>query len=161
MKAESISLWRSPSPRARFLLELAGAAILFALAVALRLPNFQTVPPLTDEFKEVTRALDLYELGTPTWVAPASYIGPLFTYLLALVFRLVGVSLLVPRSVVLIFGALTVVLTFYLGKTLARGDWRVGAVAGLLLATNSHHILFNSHIAWSNDVTPFFTTLAA
>lgn len=150
---------RPKPPSARTSLELVWLAFLFLFAVGLRLPHLQTIPALTDEFKEVGWALDLHDTHHIPLVAFDSYDGPLFTYLLALLFTLFGVSVALPRLFVLLVGALTVVVTYYFGKTLARGDWRVGALAALLLATNAHHILFNSHVAWSNDTTPFFTTL--
>ena len=40
------------------------------------------------------------------------------------------------------------------------GGRLAGLVAALLLATNYVHIIINSHVAWSNSLTPFFTTLA-
>lgn len=147
------------APRARLVLELSGVVLLFVLALALRIPHFQTIPSLTDEFKEVGWALDAHENGTLPLVAFDAYDGPLFTYFLLFLFRLVGSSIFLPRLLVLFIGALSVVAVFYLGKLLARGDWRVGAAAALLYAANAHHILFNSHVAWSSDTSPFFTTL--
>lgn len=144
------------NPRALY--EPALVIALFCFAILVRTQNWMTVPPLTDEFKEVSWALDMNASGHVPLVAYDSYDGPLFTYLLAFLFRVLGPSILLPRLFVLIVGALTIVAVYYLGKTLARGDWRVGAIAALLLAANAHHILFNSHVAWSNDITPLFTT---
>lgn len=159
MNVGRIRILDTASPRARVGLELAALAILFLLALALRVPHLQTIPPLTDEFKEVGWALDMYETGKIPLVAFDSYDGPLFTYLLAFLFSLLGTSIELPRVVVLVLGALTVVTVYFFGKVLARGDWRVGALAAVLLAVNAHHILFNSHVAWSNDTTPLFATL--
>lgn len=150
--------YRSKIPR-WLLLELTLGLVLLGIAVALRLPHLMTVPALTDEFKEVGWALRIYRKHALPLVGFDAYDGPLFAYALALLFRLFGTSLILPRLFVMIVGALTVVLTFVLGKVLTRGDWRVGAAAALLLAANAHHILFNSHVAWSNDITPFFASL--
>lgn len=144
----------------RVWLQVGLVALVFAFALAVRLPNFLTIPALTDEFKEVGWALDVSETGKIPLIAFDSYDGPLFTYLLAILFRVFGTSVLLPRLFVLIVGALTIVAVYFLGRTLARGDWRVGMLTAFLLAANAHHILFNSHVAWSNDITPFFTTLA-
>lgn len=143
----------------RVWLELGLVAVLFAFALAVRLPNFLTIPALTDEFKQVNWVLDVYEGRRLPLVGWDSYTGPLFTYLLAFLFRLFGTSIVLPRLFVLIVGALTILITYYFGKAVARGDWRVGAFAAVLYASNAHHILFNSHVAWANDITPFFTTL--
>jgi 4-amino-4-deoxy-L-arabinose transferase-like glycosyltransferase len=140
--------------------ELALAALLFGVALLLRYPNFMTIPPLTDEFKEVGWALGMLEKHRWTLVAVDAYDGPLFAYLLAFLFRVLGYNMYLPRAFVLLVGSLTVVTTFFLAKELARGDRRVGLVAASLLAVNAHHILFNSHVAWSNDTTPFFVSLA-
>lgn len=134
--------------------------VLFFAAVLLRVPNFMTVPAITDEFKEVGWAIRIIEKNQFPLVAIDPYDGPLFAYLLSFAFRLFGYNMYLPRLFVLVVGSLTVVATYLLAKELARGDRRVGFVAALLLAVNSHHILFNSHVAWSHDTTPFFVTLA-
>jgi hypothetical protein len=56
----------------------------------------------------------------------------------------------------MVLGALTVVPSFLLGREIAGPN--VGIIAGLLVATGSAHIAVNSHIAWSNCLTPLFTT---
>lgn len=143
----------------RVWLELGLVALLFTFALAVRIPNFLTIPALTDEFKQVNWALDVYDGLRLPLIGWDSYTGPLFTYLLAFLFRLLGPSIVLPRLFVLIVGALTIIVTYYFGQALARGAWRVGALAAVLYASNAHHILFNSHVAWANDITPFFTTL--
>lgn len=136
------------------------ALLLGVFALLVRIPNYMTIPPLTDEFKEVGLAMDISESGIRPLTNVADYIGPILPYLVAFVINILGPTIYWPRLVVLILGTLTVIATFFFGKTLARGDWRVGAAAALLLANNAHHILLNSHVAWSNDTTPLFTTLA-
>lgn len=140
--------------------DLAIVLLLFLLALALRIPNYLTVPALTDESLEVNWGMLIAAGKQLPLVAVDSYDGPLFPYTLALLFRLFGLSLYIPRGLVVVVGALTVVATFFLAKQLARGDNRVGLLAALLLAFNTNHITYNSHIAWSNSTTPLFTTLA-
>ncbi len=130
------------------------------LAILVRLPNWMAIPPLTDEYKEVQWAMTMLEERRYPLVAVDSYDGPLFAYANAALLKIFGYSPELPRAFVFGMGVLTVLAAFALGKTLARGDSRVGLIAALLLAVNSYHILFNSHVAWSNCTTPFFTTLS-
>lgn len=145
---------------AAWLPDLAYSLLLFGFALAVRFPNFMTVPALTDEFKEVGWALKMIQENSLPLVAVDSYDGPLFAWVLSFLFRVFGQNLYLPRGFVLVVGALTVTATYFLGKQLSRGDRRVGALAAILLSLNAHHILFNSHVAWSNDTTPFFATLS-
>ena len=55
-------------------------------------------------------------------------------------------------------GALTVGMTYLLGRRLF--GQAAGLVAAILLAGNAAHVLVSSHVAWSNCVTPLFTTTA-
>lgn len=92
-----------------------------------------------------------------------AYDGPLYAYLVSFAFRLLGMNPYLPRLLVLVFRAATVVLTYWAARRWGAppsspGDRRVGLWAALLLLVNAHHILFNSHVAWSNDITPFFST---
>ena len=57
------------------------------------------------------------------------------------------------------FGGLTVVLTYLIGREV--GGWKLGALGAALLATLPQHIVVNSHVAWQNSTTPFYSTLAA
>ena len=72
-----------------------------------------------------------------------------------------GPSLLTPRLIMAIMGAVTVVPTYLLGRSLAGGSSLVGLLAALLLALSPIHIVVNSHIASSNCLTPLFTTLGS
>ena len=129
-------------------------------ALLLRVPNLMTIPRLTDEYLEVGWAVSMVQQNVLPLTSVDAYDGPLFPYTLAFLFRTIGFNLYLPRVFMLFVGALTIVATFFLAKELARGDWRGGLLAALLLSANAHHILYNSHVAWSNDTTPLFTTLA-
>ncbi len=156
---------------------LAGGLALFALAI--RWPHLWTVPRFTDETLEVLHSLAIVRDGARPLVNYDSYYGALYNYLVAGALWLGGESPFVPRVVVLVAGALTVAAAFGLGRELAlstargsplpaaagavtggRGMSRAaGVLAALLLATNGAHVVVNSHIAWSNCLTPLFTTL--
>ena len=79
--------------------------------------------------------------GTTSWLERSGSSGP---------------SAATPRILMLMAGTLTVLLTYALGRVL-HGR-RVGLLASTLLATSAMHTAVNSHIAWSNCVTPLFTT---
>jgi 4-amino-4-deoxy-L-arabinose transferase-like glycosyltransferase len=57
----------------------------------------------------------------------------------------------------MVFGALTVALTYLLGRAL--GGRVAGVIGAGLLATAPQHIIVNSHIAWQNSTTPFYAVL--
>lgn len=132
---------------------------LFAAALAIRLPYLTLIPRLTDETGEVLWALRIARGEILPLTHVDTYNGPLFPYLLAALFHLFGLSIPLPRVFVMIIGALTVVVTYGLARAMAGR--LAGLVAGGLMATSFAHILINSHVAWSNCTTPFFTTLAA
>ena len=147
----------APLPR---WLEIALLLVLTVIGLGLRQTNLMTIPPLTDEFKEVGWAMTMVEKDRFPLVAFDAYDGPLFPYLLSFLFRIFGFNIYLPRVFVLLVGVLTIVVVYLFARELARGDYRVALFAAALLTVNAHHILFNSHVAWSNDITPFFTTLA-
>ena len=131
-------------------------AAVVAVAVVARLPNLLSIPAFTDEVEEVALSLDILRDGVHPLTNVDPYIGPLWNYLLAGAFWLVGPSAAVPRAIMLGAGVLTVLLTYALGRAL-HGR-RVGLLAATLLATSAVHTAVNSHIAWSNCITPLFTT---
>lgn len=128
--------------------------LIFAMAIALRLPYLMEAPGFTDEGIDVKVGLAALHGQWPL-VDAEPYIGSLFNYLIAGGFLVLGHNPVVPRLVVTVLGALTVVLSYFLAKRLA------GTTAALittgLMATSAVHI-WNGHIAWSNCTTPFFTT---
>lgn len=131
---------------------------ILALAAALRADRLMTVPAFTDETMEVQLALDWLAAGRPNLVGVSSFLGGFHTWLLMAVLAAFPGLVEGPRLLSLAAGVLTVLLTYGLGRELA-GRWG-GLLAGGLLATNLAHIAINSRIAWSNCVTPLFTTAA-
>ena len=126
------------------------------IAVLARLPNLFAIPAFTDEVEEVALGLDILRHGLRPLTNVDPYIGPLWNYILAGALWLAGPSAGVPRALMLGAGTLTVLLTYVLGRAL-HGR-RVGLLAATLLATSAVHTAVNSHVAWSNCVTPLFTT---
>jgi len=141
----------------RWRLDLLICLWLLIVALAVRLPYLMLIPQLTDESSEVRVALDVYQNGEWRIIGITDYVGPLYTYLLALAFHVFGVSIWLPRLYMAILGTLTVVSTYWLGRVMAGR--LVGLIAACLMVASPTHILMNSHVAWSNCTTPFFTTL--
>ncbi len=156
-----------PAGRCWSVVDLATAAILGGVALAVRLPHLWTVPRFTDETLEVLHSLAIVREGARPLTNYDSYYGALYNYLVAAALWLSGESPFAPRLVVALAGALTVAATYLLGRDVARSAGvgqnpaRVaGALAALMLATNGAHVVVNSHIAWSNCLTPLLTTTA-
>ena len=138
----------------RTLAEVGAVAAIVMLSVRARWTNLQTIPAFTDEVEEVALALAIFREGAWPLTNVDPYIGPLWNYLLAAAFWLLGPGAVVPRLVVLSAGVLTVVLTYALGRVLFCV--RVGLLGATLLGTSAVHAAVNSHVAWSNCVTPLF-----
>lgn len=151
-------------------LELLALVALTLLALAVRWPELATVPRFGDETREVLLGLRILrgealplvnwdpDLLVTTPGVGGAYIGALFNYLVAATFALVGPRLEAGRLLVALLGALTIVPTYLLGRTLAGPA--VGLLAALFLATSATHIAVSSHIAYSNSLTPLAATLA-
>jgi hypothetical protein len=145
-----------------------GVIALFAIALALRWPFLSLVPRITDETLEVLHSLAIVRDGALPLTNYDAYYGSLFNYLVAGALVASGENPLAPRWLVAIAGALTAPATAWLalvvaGRVGTRGPlaWIAALVAGLWVATNGPHIVVNSHIAWSNCLTPLLCTVAA
>jgi 4-amino-4-deoxy-L-arabinose transferase-like glycosyltransferase len=130
---------------------------LLIVAVLTRLPNLLAIPAFTDEVEEIALGLAILRHGAHPLTNVDPYIGALWNYLLAALFRLFGASIEMPRMAVLVAGVGTVLLTYVLGR-IWHGP-RPALLACLLMAASAAHIAVNSHVAWSNCITPLFTTL--
>gem|GEM_PF-1433418 len=126
---------------------------LFGLALLLRLPYLTAAPELSDEIWELDLASQVYQ-GTPLLVAHDAYVGALPLYLVAAVWRILGVDPALPRVLSLLFGAATVPALYLLGREL---HGRAAGLAGaLLLASSGFHILVISHVGWAYCWSVFF-----
>lgn len=153
--------WTALAARPAVLIDcgLVGAIVLGA--VALRLSNLMIVPRLSDETHEVLLGLRIARGEVFPLVGVNTYIGALFSYLIAAAFHLVGPRPEVGRLTVLMFGALGVIPTYLLARRLGGPGSRgraAGLMAALLIACSPTDILVTSRIAYSNSLTPFFTT---
>lgn len=133
---------------------LLGVAV---LALALRLPNYQTIPAMTDETAEIYRGWLITRGEQAPLTAGTTYKGSLWTWLVAAALWATGSSLYAPRSLILALGVATVGATYLLGRT--WGGRPGGVVAAALLATATSHVAVNSHVAWGSCAVPLFTTL--
>jgi len=140
-------------------IDAAIAALLCAVAIAIRLPAVHDIPRYTDETGEVQVALAIAFEGARPLVHNDAYRGPLWAYLLAGTLAAFGPRPELPRLFALAMGALAVGATFALGRV-ASGR-AAGIVAALCMATAVGPVALGSHIAWSNHATPLWTTLAA
>ena len=147
-------------------LDYAVATVLTLVAAALRLPALQTIPAFTDEIFSVEYARQIARGGFWPIISYDSYIGPHVQYLMALGIRLGGGATW-PRTLALIFGSLTVGLTYFLGRSLAAHQRPaapafqrlVGVLAAAFMAVAFTPIVVNSHVTWTNCTSPFWTTL--
>ncbi len=142
-------------------IEVGIAAGITLLALALRLPRLHDLPRYTDEVNEVLISLRIFQgKAHPLPLASAStYIGAFWDYVVAGAFAVFGLSPELPRLLVMAAGVLTVGMAYLLGREL--GGPRAGALAALLLAVSSAHILLSSHVAWSACPAPLFVVTAA
>ena len=92
---------------------------LAGLALAIRWPYLLRLPHFTDETVELEWSLAIWRGEIFPLTASDRYYGPLHAYLVAGAFWLFGPSIILPRAIVMIFGAATVALTYLLGRALA------------------------------------------
>lgn len=137
---------------------LATAAGLSGLALLLRLKGLQEWPAWTDETGEIGTAVDIAFHGLRPLVHNDSYRGPLWAWLLAIPLRLLGPHAWLPRAFAAGIGALTVGAVWFLAERLAGR--RAALVAALLATTAFAPLVFFSHIAWSNHLTPLAVAVA-
>jgi hypothetical protein len=131
--------------------------LLFAVALAIRLPNLLLIPRFEDESQEVAWALEIARgLRTPLTGIDAYY-GPLFFYLVAGLFWVFGENMLWPRLLVAVTGALTVPAIYLLGSAVA--NQRAGLVAACVALANVALVLFASHTGWSASLGPPVATV--
>ncbi|MBK7782596.1 MAG: hypothetical protein IPJ58_17835 [Ardenticatenia bacterium] len=137
---------------------MATAFGLSLLAFFLRLRGLQDWPAWTDETGEIATAVDIAFHGARPLVHNDSYRGPLWAWLLAISLRILGPHAWLPRAFAAAIGAATVGVVWLLA---ARFVGRRGALVAAVLATTAFApLVFFSHIAWSNHLTPLAVAVA-
>lgn len=126
------------------------------LAAVLRLPGLEAIPPGLWR-DEAGYALAAEEIQRGVLRVYWGDKEPLFPYLLAAVFTVLGPSVEALRGAAAVFGIGAVGLTFLLGRLLL-GRWG-GAVAAIVLATTFWTIDLN-RIGFRVNTMPFVITLA-
>jgi 4-amino-4-deoxy-L-arabinose transferase-like glycosyltransferase len=137
--------------------DLAIAGGLTAAAILLRLPYLWDIPRLTDELQEILWALSIARGEILPLTAVDSYYGPLWSYLLAAAFRVIGISDWAPRLLAALLAAVTVGLTYLIGREITS-RW-AALVGAALLVTSGGHVIITSHTARSNSTTPLLLLL--
>ena len=131
--------------------------LLFLLAVLVRLPKLTTIPAPTDEVDELLVALTIYRDGAHPLTTSEPYLGPLFVYLLAGAYTLLGPTLTAARTVALVSSALVAPAAAWLGASV-RGP--VTGLAAGALALGAFGLVVGGHVAWSHGEAPTLVTAA-
>ncbi len=154
------------------------SAAVALLALAARWPNALLIPAFTDETDQITFALRVARGEILPLTHNNTYMGIVYPYLLAALFKVFGPSAAVARGMMVAAGVLLAGGVTWLAWAMARVVWADSAggrsirpspaapvllaslTASCLTATSFPLTVLNSHVAWSNDLTPLFTTLA-
>ena len=115
---------------------------LFLLAVLLRFPNLENAPPglWFDEAEEGLLAQQLLEPDAVhhTFIGGFYTMGTIYLYMLGIIIKLSGAGIWELRLLPAIGGSLMIPMLYVLGTRLY--NWRVGLLAGGLLAASAWHI---------------------
>ena len=133
-------------------------ASIFGVALLLRLAHLQQLRA-HDPFFELPSPDPLFyhrwamEIASGHLLGEGVFLqGPLYPYLLGVVYWIFGPGFLVPRLLQCLLGAVTCVLTWRLGCELF--DRRVGAVAGFAAAFYSMLIFYEGSLLIANILPP-------
>jgi hypothetical protein len=105
-----------------------GGAVFAAAALKIGLLVVDAVPFNADEAIVALMARHILQGETPIFFYGQAYMGSLDAYIVAAVFKLIGIQVWGVRFVQIVLYSLTIVTTAILGKQLA-GNWRVGVLA--------------------------------
>ena len=148
--------WKDKSFLRHRFFYLTVAASIFAIAILARTYHITTLPPgvYPDEAVNGTDAINALETGQFQWFYPNNYGREgLFMNLIALGFKIFGVSVITLKMWSVLFGVLTVAGMMLLARELF-GTYRAGLVAGFLYATSFWAINFN-RISFRANMLPF------
>src|SRR5262245_28197800 len=140
--------------------ELAGLALLLAIALALRLWRLDAVPPglSHDEAYDGLNALEILRGARPLFFESNNGREPLFMYLVALAFGLLGVGAAQLRVVAALAGTVAVGLVWWLGRA-GLGPRAAWGAAGLMAV--SFWPLFDSRVGLRAALLPPLLALMA
>jgi hypothetical protein len=138
-------------------LDLVIGGMLALVGALARIPYLALIPVFKDEVMQTVYALSIQPGKFMPFIGNDPYVGPLFSYLIAVCLHIFGSSPVAPRIIALLMGALTVGLIYLLARVLGL-RWPWAALVGLLMVANPHHILINSHYAGSTYLVPLFST---
>ena len=118
-------------------------AALFVLSLAFRLPGLDNAPPglWFDEAQNgiVARNLFMPEAVHPAFISDLTQMGALYFYFLGIVLKIFGTTAIWPlRLLPALCGALIAPMLYLIGTKLY--GWRVGLVAGVLVAVGAWNI---------------------
>jgi DNA-binding beta-propeller fold protein YncE/4-amino-4-deoxy-L-arabinose transferase-like glycosyltransferase len=140
--------------------ELILLVIICALGAFLRLYQLQSIP-FGLFFDEATNGLDaahvIQQRVYPIYFEANYGRGALFIYLLALSFKLIGVSVLAMRLVTAVLGVLTILAFYFLFRQLFGPG--LGLVGAYLIATSRWHINF-SRVVFDAVLLPLLAALS-
>lgn len=133
-------------------------ALIVLLAIAVRLPYWESIPASFDEVEQTSYAYLIAEGQILPLVGNDAYAGPFYFYLVAGLLKLGITNPMIGRVVILVAGILTVPAVF--AWVLALGKARLAALlAALFTALNADLILVNSHLGGTTLLMPFLTVL--
>jgi 4-amino-4-deoxy-L-arabinose transferase-like glycosyltransferase len=119
------------------------AFILSMIALVLRVINYTDTSVYPDEINFFSPYAYSILTNSWSWITESRFMiqPPLFSYILAVVGYLFNGELNTFRIVSIIFGSLSIGVTYFLGKLLFNRG--VGILSALLLCFNSYHILYS------------------
>ncbi|MDI6778197.1 MAG: glycosyltransferase family 39 protein [Patescibacteria group bacterium] len=156
LKDRVVGAWRDKSFLQHKFFYLTLAAVIFAIAILARTYHITSLPPgiYPDEAVNGTDAINANETGHYQLFYPNNYGREgLFMNLIALGFKIFGVSVITLKMWSVFFGVLTVAGMMLLARELF-GTYRAGLVAGFLYATSFWAINFN-RISFRANMLPF------
>lgn len=130
---------------------------LLTVALAVRWPYLLLLPQFPPVGDPILTAVEVAAGQAAPLADSAPYLGALFIYLLAGVFKLVGPSIQAALALPWLLGAATTIPVYLLGKEI--GGRRVGLLAGALLATSGAHTVITSHVPWVHSLTPLLASI--
>lgn len=145
---------QAEKPQRAELLLLIGAV---AAAALLRLPALGSIPGFGYDEGTIGRLGRQILEGREYATGIKPYFGPLLIYLIALSYKLFGISIAATRLPVAVISCLMPIAAHLLTRAMSS-DRRAGVAAAWLVAVSPWHVFFG-RFAWDGNISPFFLTL--